>query len=97
MSPFSYPESAHVRKHGPDGYAHYENYRPWLRDEFRFRCVYCLEREQWVNNIGHFHGQIFVDLEFHRRDYAGSATILSRASSAAYAMAACTASGVRDG
>lgn len=47
MSPFSYPASAHVRKHGPAGYAHYENYRPWLRDEFCFRCVYCQAREAW--------------------------------------------------
>lgn len=23
------------------------SYRPWLRDEFSFRCVYCLLREQW--------------------------------------------------
>ena len=25
----------------------YQNYKPWLRDEFTFRCVYCLERERW--------------------------------------------------
>src|SRR5262245_24336085 len=45
--PFSYPPSAHVRRHGPGGYADYESFRPWLRDEFAFRCVYCLNREQW--------------------------------------------------
>src|SRR5262249_31768806 len=22
-------------------------FKPWLRDEFTFRCVYCLERELW--------------------------------------------------
>ena len=25
----------------------YDSYRPWLRDEFDFRCVYCLKRESW--------------------------------------------------
>jgi len=23
------------------------SFRPWLRDEFSFRCVFCLRREQW--------------------------------------------------
>ena len=45
--PFSYPAAAHVRRHGPQGYADYPSYLPWLRDEFSFRCVYCLLREQW--------------------------------------------------
>lgn len=45
--PFEYPDSPHVRRHGPSGYADYESYRPWLRDDFSFRCVYCLMREQW--------------------------------------------------
>jgi hypothetical protein len=45
--PFVYPDSAHVRLHGPYGYSDYQRFRPWLRDEFRFRCVYCLKREQW--------------------------------------------------
>ncbi len=40
--PFSYPAGAHVRRHGPQGYAEYANYRPWLRDEFTFRCAYWL-------------------------------------------------------
>jgi hypothetical protein len=45
--PFIYPAVPHVRRHGPQGYADYESYRPWLRDEFAFRCVYCLLREVW--------------------------------------------------
>ena len=44
---FEYPRSPHIRRHGPDGYARYESYRPWLRDEFCFRCVLCLHRERW--------------------------------------------------
>lgn len=50
--PFTYSESAHVRRHGPRGYADYESYRPWLRDEFSFRCVYCLTREVWGPLLG---------------------------------------------
>jgi hypothetical protein len=44
---FDYPESRSERIHGPAGYASYESFRPWLRDEFTFRCVYCLKRETW--------------------------------------------------
>ncbi len=46
-SPFAYPDALHSRRHGPRGYADYASYCPWLRDEFAFRCVYCLLREQW--------------------------------------------------
>src|SRR6478672_6755586 len=44
-----YP-TGYQRKHGPRGYQSYSDYKPWLRDEFVFRCVYCLEREQWYPN-----------------------------------------------
>jgi HNH endonuclease. len=47
MTPFIYPSEPHVRRHGPQGYQKAASYRPWLRDEFVFRCVYCLRREQW--------------------------------------------------
>ena len=57
--PFAYPATPHVRKHGPHGYMKYEPYRVWLRDEFSFRCVFCLSREQWGSvkgmwDIDHF-------------------------------------------
>jgi hypothetical protein len=57
--PFIYPPGPHVRRHGPAGYADHTGYQPWLRDEFSFRCVYCLLREQWgrvggVFDIDHF-------------------------------------------
>lgn len=45
---FVYPQPSPGRKHGPRGYAHYEAYRDWLRDEFSFRCAYCLMREKWL-------------------------------------------------
>ena len=56
LQPFAYPLGRHVRKHGPDGYPNYRSYRPWLRDEFAFRCVYCLWRELWFTElqIDHF-------------------------------------------
>ena len=47
FAPFAYPVSAHRRRHAPTAYVDYQNYKPWLRDEFTFRCVYCLERERW--------------------------------------------------
>lgn len=47
LDPFTYPAQPHVRKHDPAGYADYQQYKPWLRDEFEFRCVYCLQREMW--------------------------------------------------
>ena len=43
--PFTYPSAAHSRRHRPDGYTDYTSYKPWLRDEFTFRCVFCLVRE----------------------------------------------------
>jgi hypothetical protein len=46
---FQYPQQVHVRRHGPLGYVSYQSYKPWLRDEFQFRCVYCLWRERWVS------------------------------------------------
>jgi hypothetical protein len=45
---FAYPEQASERRHRPQGYAHYEAYRDWLRDEFAFRCAFCLMRETWL-------------------------------------------------
>lgn len=44
---FQYSGTPHARRHGPEGYIQYETYKDWLRDEFTFRCVYCLERERW--------------------------------------------------
>jgi hypothetical protein len=57
--PFAYPSGSHVRRHGPAGWKNYGRYRPWLRDEFSFRCVYCLIREPWIDmrrgyQIDHF-------------------------------------------
>ncbi len=44
---FDYPSAPHVRRHGPRGYLDDKHYKPWLRDEFSFRCIYCLCRETW--------------------------------------------------
>lgn len=45
--PFNYPQTPHTRRHGPRGYQRYQAFKPWLRDECMFRCVYCLVREKW--------------------------------------------------
>jgi 5-methylcytosine-specific restriction endonuclease McrA len=62
MGPFHYPAERHQWRHGPRGYLDLESFRPWLRDEFGFRCVYCLKREQWdppsTLHIDHFHSLI---------------------------------------
>jgi hypothetical protein len=47
MIPFKYPAAPFVRRHGPAGYQAYPSFRPWLRDEFSFRCAFCLRRERW--------------------------------------------------
>jgi len=49
---FVYPDKPHDRRHGPAGYSDYRSYKPWLRDEFFFQCVYCLLRERWVLPLG---------------------------------------------
>lgn len=75
---FQFPTHPHRRRHGPLGYASAAQFREWLRDEFAFRCVYCLEREQWVNPTGHFHAEHFepaaqqpnLELEYDNLLYA---------------------------
>src|SRR4051812_47962992 len=61
MQPFQYtsvagrPGGAGIvgcLRHSPQGYRQYNKYKPWLRDEFLFRCVYCLYRESWTD-FGH--------------------------------------------
>lgn len=60
MIGFEYPTAPHAKRHGPGGYKDYGSYRDWLRDEFTFRCVYCLHREQWYSRGGTFHIEHFV-------------------------------------
>lgn len=43
---FPIPPEKHRLKHGPV-YSDYRQYKPWLRDEYEFRCVYCKIRETW--------------------------------------------------
>lgn len=52
---FDYPLEPHSRRHGPQGYTDYTSFREWLRDEFCFRCVFCLRREQWLTPLCDFH------------------------------------------
>ena len=62
---FDYPEERSDRRHGPAGYADYESYREWLRDEFCFRCVYCLKRETWGRVTGDFELDHFEPQSLH--------------------------------
>ena len=68
MTPFTYPTESHVRRHGPQRYADAASYRPWLRDEFAFRCVYCLFREQWGRLRGTFEVEHFRPIASHPGD-----------------------------
>ncbi len=65
MNAFRYPATPQVRRHGPCGYADVESYRPWLRDEFTFRCVYCLFREQWGRVKAGFALDHFLAVSMH--------------------------------
>lgn len=54
LDPFAYPIEPLARVHSPAGYTDYTSYKPWLRDEFEFRCLYCLTRERWdQSHTGH--------------------------------------------
>ena len=64
-APFAYPAVPHARNHGPQGYTDYTSYRPWLRDEFSFRCVYCLFREQWGRVRGVYTLDHFLPVALH--------------------------------
>lgn len=65
MQGFEYPTAPHVRRHGPAGYKDYSSYRDWLRDEFTFRCVFCLHRELWYGRSGTFDIEHFVPVAIH--------------------------------
>ena len=70
--PFAYPSRPHVRRHGPQGYSEYGQYRNWLRDEFSFRCIYCLRRETWLMTRRDFELDHFLPKSEHPdvgRDY----------------------------
>ena len=45
-----FPARPQRRRHGPVGYKGHRAFKPWLRDEFHYRCVYCLFREQYDTN-----------------------------------------------
>ena len=66
---FEYPDRPHGRRHGPSGYAGTAGYRPWLRDEFAFRCVYCLRREAMGQEFGEYAVDHFLPVA-HRPDLA---------------------------
>ena len=68
-SVFDYPSAPHVRHHGPQGYLDYKHYKPRLRDDFSFRCVYCLCRETWFPDGEAYFGGITLRLEAAHRKF----------------------------
>ena len=63
--PLAYPSEPHVRRHGPQGYPKHRLYLNWLRDEFYFRCVYCLRRETWLTLRSDWQIDHFVPKSIH--------------------------------
>ncbi len=63
--PFAYPPQPHVRRHGPIGYSDHRQYRNWLRDDFSFRCIYCLYREAWLTRRQNWQIDHFVPKSIH--------------------------------
>jgi hypothetical protein len=59
--PFEYPATPWKRRHHPCGYKHYASFLPWLRDDFSFRCVFCLQRETWTPGGFHIDHLLPVD------------------------------------
>ena len=54
LDPFAYPSVPRAPLHAPAGYRDPSSYKPWLRDDFAFRCLYCLVRERWhARPLGH--------------------------------------------
>ena len=71
-APFAYPSKPHIRRHGPQGYSRYRQFRNWLRDEFAFRCIYCLRRETWLTTRRDYQIDHFLPKSEHpdvERDY----------------------------
>jgi len=58
--PYRYPATPLCRKHGPAGYSKHRYYLPWLRDDFDFRCAYCLLRELWGQLCSSFEIEHFL-------------------------------------
>ena len=84
MTPFTYPREELVRRHGPVGYHDTSSFRPWLRDEFGFRCVYCLRRERWEPDLGVF------DID-HHRSVSRAPQLVTEYTNLLYSCTACNA------
>jgi hypothetical protein len=42
-TPFAYPKVRHVRSQKPGPFTQYQRFKPFLREEFSRKCVYCRE------------------------------------------------------
>ena len=54
IPPFWYPTKKHQRTEAPPVYANYQNYKPYLKNEFSGRCVYCRKADSFQDS-GSFH------------------------------------------
>src|ERR1051325_2301343 len=74
--PFDYPVKSHKRRHNPSAYRDYHSFKSFLRDEFIFRCVYCLSRETWNLNDDFFGVEHFQPKRDNWRETGGYFNLL---------------------
>ncbi len=57
LTPFLYPKKRHVRTQAPPHYSNYRRYKPYLRAEFAYKCVYCRTPDgiKGIDNFGADH------------------------------------------
>jgi len=79
----AHPSVEPGRRHGPRGYADYRACKPWLRDEFTFRCIYCLTRERWYPSG---HEEFGVD---HVKPVSAAADLIVDYDNLLYACSSC--------
>lgn len=51
---FSYPSSRHTRTESPPHYRDYSAYKPFLRKEFEYHCVYCRMPDTYLQQVDYF-------------------------------------------
>jgi 5-methylcytosine-specific restriction endonuclease McrA len=58
LTPFSYPKSRHTRRLRPGPFKKYWEYKPFLREEFEKKCVYCrmpdTMKDQEMYGVDHY-------------------------------------------
>lgn len=62
-TPFRYPKQKHVRRQKPKQYKSNSSFKPYLRDEFEGKCVYCRLPDDMKGTFGVDHYKPMVKFE----------------------------------